>query len=146
MSESARTLSAELAEPRWLTRREAHDVNSAIYLLILRDVVVYVGETYDLHTRLYWHSCIHADSKHFDRARVLPIVDDKRTRAFVEKHVRGLVGPTIYNRGTSVRDRIEMRRPGPEVDVSALAGTRVIEAVVLFLRWVLSKETVDGKI
>lgn len=129
-------MSEELAEPQWIDRRDARDVTSAIYLLIWRDAVVYVGETYDLHTRLYWHSCIHPDQKLFDRVRVLPIVDDKRTRAFVEKHIRDLIGPTLYNRGTSVRDRVEMSQPGPAIDASALAGTRLIEAVVTFLRWI----------
>lgn len=111
----------------------AENIHSAIYLLIRDDVITYVGQSGDLHGRIGWHQSL---SWHlFDRIRILPVKGDRRVRCLVEKRVRDLLGGLG---GESVRDRIEMARPGPEVDVETLADTRLIQSVVVFLRWVLS--------
>lgn len=119
------------AGPGWLDRRDS-DCGSCVYLLLWRAEIVYVGQTQELSVRIGWHRS--QSPFRFDRVRVLPLPDDKRTRLLVERHVRELAGV-----GTeSVRDRIEMNRPGLEVNAEALAGTGPIRGVEVLLRWLLS--------
>lgn len=126
---------ASLVDTRKTTWRDSgRGITSAIYLLIYQDEIVYLGQSGDLHARLAWHQTY----KRYDRIRVLPLPDNRRTRSYVEKHIRDLIGPTFYGNGESVRDRIEMRRKGDPVDAEALAGTGPIVGIVAFLRWGLA--------
>jgi hypothetical protein len=132
-----RVASAEVHEAgEWLDGAEMcrrHD-RACVYLLLWRDAIVYVGQTGDLCERLLWHRSY----KRFDRVRALPIFGSRRVRTLVERRVRELVGETFYESGESARDRVEMEREGPPVDVDALAGVKPVQGVEALLRWLLS--------